>query len=137
MRKLFKTHFILSFLILALVLFYQMSRAAILIGSMSSVTTPTTNSLTFVTNNAIITLPQISVANNGLAISNAYNGSFRWSFDNTTFFTNGSPQFNPNNTNAGTTIISAQTVSVPVYIQVLATTNSANTNPLQLGVSSP
>lgn len=113
------------------------SRGALLIGSLSTITTSSTNSATFMTNQASITLPQISVSNNGLAISNAYTGSFRWSLDNVTFYTNSSPQFNPSTTNAGTTVIYGQTITVPVYVQMVAITNTANTTQIQIGVSSP
>ena len=130
MKKLFST------LLLASIFSYQ-AKSAILIGSLSPIVTATTNTPSFITNNAYVSLPQISVSNNGLAITNAYTGSFRWSFDNVTFFTNSSPQFNPSVTNAGTTTIGAQTVILPVYIQMVAITNTANTTQIQIGVSSP
>jgi hypothetical protein len=132
MKKLF------TFLALMAFLSGIESRAAILIGSLSPITTATTNSPTFATNTAYVSLPQISVSNNGLAISNAYNGSFRFSIDNgTTWFTNNSPQFNPATTNAGVTVILAQTVQIPIQVQMLATTNTANTSTIQIGVTSP
>jgi hypothetical protein len=86
---------------------------------------------------AYLTLPQITVSNNGLSMTNAYNGSFRWSFDGVNWFTNASPQFNPSSTNAGSTTILAQTVTVPIQVQMMATTNSANTSSIQLGVTTP
>ena len=129
---------LLSFLVLATFLAVFESRAAILIGSLSPITTAQTNSTTFQTNTAYVSIPQISVSNNGLAITNAYIGSFRFSIDGgTTWFTNSSPQFNPAATNAGTTIITAQTVQIPIQIQMVAITNSANTSTIQIGVSSP
>ena len=111
--------------------------AAILIGSLSTVTTAQTNSPTFQTNIAYINLPQVSVSNNGLATTNAYTGYFRWSLDNTTFYTNGSPAFNPSTTNAGTATIAPQTVAVPIYIQMVAITNAGNTSTIQIGASTP
>lgn len=133
MRKLF------SFLILiAVVLGAAEARAGILIGSLSPITTAQTNTPTFHTNTAYLSVPQISVSNNGLAISNAYTGSFRFSIDNgATWFTNNSPQFNPAVTNAGTIIINAQTIPVPIQVQMVAITNTANTSTIQIGVTSP
>lgn len=133
MRKLF------SFLILiAVVLGAAEARAGILIGSLSPITTAQTNTPTFQTNTAYLSVPQISVSNNGLAISNAYTGSFRFSIDNgATWFTNNSPQFNPAVTNAGTIIINAQTIPVPIQVQMVAITNTANTSTIQIGVTSP
>ena len=127
------------FLILALVCFGAVeSRAGILIGSLSPITTALTNSATFQTNTAYLSVPQISVSNNGLAITNAYTGSFRFSIDGgTTFFTNNSPQFNPASTNAGTYAINAQTIQIPIMVQMIATTNAANTSTIQIGVTSP
>ena len=114
------------------------ARAGILIGSMSTITTAVTNSPPIQTNTAYLSLPQISVSNNGLSMTNAYNGSFRWSIDNgTTWFTNASPQFNPAVTNAGTTVIASQTVALPIIVEMQATTNVANTTTIQMGVTSP
>lgn len=128
----------LFILLLALIcLAWQAASAAILIGSLSPITTAQTNSTTFQTNTAYINLPQVSVSNNQLAITNAYTGYFRWSLDGTTFYTNNSPAFVPSTTNAGTAVISPQTVSVPIYIQMVAITNTANTSTIQLGVSTP
>ncbi len=111
--------------------------AGVLIGTLSPITTASTNSSTFVTNTAILVLPNIYLANNGLAITNAYTGFFRWSFDNTTFYTNGSPAFIPTATNAASYVISAQAISVPIYIQLLAVTNTANTVTINIGASTP
>ena len=112
-------------------------RAGFIIGSLSPVVTNPTNSVTFVTNTATIYLPQITVQNNALSMTNAFVGSFRWSFDNVTFYTNGSPQFSPPGTAAGSTTVAAQNLQIPIYIQMQATTNVANTSTIQLGVSSP
>ena len=129
----------LTTLILALVgLGAVGARAGILIGSMSTITTAVTNSPPIQTNTAYLSLPQISVSNNGLSMTNAYNGSFRWSIDNgATWFTNASPQFNPAVTNAGTTVIASQTVALPIIVEMQATTNVANTTTIQMGVTSP
>lgn len=124
-------------LITLLLLTASAVKAGILIGSLSAVTTAQTNSATFQTNTAYVSLPQITVSNNGLAITNAYTGYFRWSFDNTTFYTNSSPVFVPTTTNAGSATIAAQSVAVPIYIQMVAITNAANTSAIQLGVTSP
>ena len=126
---------IFAFLILFLAVCSM--QAGVLIGSLSPVTTATTNTPTFQTNTAYITLPTVFVSNNGLAITNAYYGYFRWSFDNSTFYTNASPVFVPTTTNAGSATIAAQTVAVPIYIQMVAITNSANTSAISLGVSTP
>lgn len=132
MKKLF------TFLVLSAFLVGFESRAAILIGSLSTITTAQTNTPTFQTNTAYLSIPQISVSNNGLAITNAYVGSFRFSIDNgTTWFTNSSPQFYPAVTNAGTAVIYAQTVQIPIQIQMVAITNTANTTTIQIGVTSP
>lgn len=114
------------------------ANAAILIGSLTTVTTATTNTATFQTNYAYIQLPQITVVHNGISATNSFQGSFRWSVDNVNFYTNSSPQFFPSATNnLASDTISAQTVTVPIYVQMLATTNSANTGTIQLGVTSP
>ena len=132
MKKLF------TFLALAVFLAGIDARASILIGSLSPITTLTTNSTAFQTNTAYVNIPQITVSNNGLSITNAYNGSFRFSIDNgNTWFTNNSPQFNPATTNAGVTVITAQTVQIPIAIQMLATTNTANTSTISIGVTTP
>ena len=132
MKKLF------AFLALAVFLAGIDARASILIGSLSPITTLTTNSTAFQTNTAYVNIPQITVSNNGLSITNAYNGSFRFSIDNgNTWFTNNSPQFNPATTNAGVTVITAQTVQIPIAIQMLATTNTANTSTISIGVTTP
>jgi len=132
MKKLF------AFLVLAAFLAGFEAQSAILIGSLSPIVTLQTNTSAFLTNTAYIAVPQFSVSNNGLVITNAYTGSFRFSVDNgTTWFTNNSPQFNPAVTNAGTTVINAQTIQVPVQIQLTAITNAANTSTIQIGVTSP
>jgi hypothetical protein len=126
----------ISILILA-ACFAADTRAGTLIGSQSTITTATTNSATFITNTVNVNLPQVFVANNGLSITNAYYGFFRWSFDNTTFYTNTSPVFIPTVTNAASYTIQAQTVAVPVYIQLLAVTNTANTSVITIGATTP
>jgi hypothetical protein len=113
------------------------ARAGIIIGTLSPITTASTNSSTFVTNTVYLNLPVVLVANNGLAITNAYSGLFRYSFDNTTFYTNASPVFYPTVTNAASYTIQAQAISVPIYIQLLAITNSANTVTINIGASTP
>lgn len=123
----------LALLIVALI----PANGGILIGSLSTVTTAQTNSATFQTNTAQINLPQVSVSNNNLAITNAYSGYFRWSFDGVTFYTNASPVFIPSTTNAGTATIPQQTITVPIMVQMVAITNTANTSTIQLGVTSP
>lgn len=128
----------LCFAILAvLALAAGLARATLLIGSLSPIITATTNSVTFVTGSATINLPQITVSNNGLAATNAYQGSFRWSFDGVNFYTNSSPQFFPTNTTAGSITVGAQSVVVPIYVQMLATTNNGNMSQIQIGVTSP
>ena len=130
--------FLTSLVLAAALLVGLESRATILIGSLSAITTAVTNSPPIQTNTAYLSLPQISVSNNGLAITNAYTGSFRWSIDNgTTWFTNSSPQFNPAVTNAGTTVIYPQTVALPIIVEMQATTNVANTSTIQIGVTTP
>ena len=113
------------------------SRAAILLGNLSPVTTAQTNTSTFVTATANINLPQVTVSNNALSATNSYSGYFRWSFDGVNFYTNSSPTFNPATNAAGSSTISPQTISVPIYVQMLAITNTANTSAIQLGVTSP
>ena len=129
----------LCFPLLALLLLVLTSQgnAAILIGSLSPVLTAQTNSTTFQTNTAQVTLPQVTVSNNNLSTNIAYSGFFRWSFDGVNFFTNSSPVFTPASTNAGSSTISPQTVSVPIYVQMLAITNLASTLPIQIGITSP
>jgi hypothetical protein len=113
------------------------TRAAILIGSLSTVTTAQTNTATFQTNTAFIPLPTITVSNGALSATNSYAGYFRWSFDGTTFYTNASPVFYPASTNAGSVTVSSQTISVPIMVQMVAITNAANTGTITLGVTSP
>lgn len=113
------------------------ANAGTLIGALSTVTTAQTNTPTFVTNTATITLPQIYVSNGNITATNSYSGYFRWSLDGTTFFTNGSPAFSPTATNAATYNIAPQTVSVPVYVQMLAITNASQNGTIQIGVFTP
>lgn len=116
----------------------SMASAIPLFGSLSAITTAATNSATFMTNTALVYLPQVTISNNGLAITNAYTGAFRFSIDNgTTWFTNNSPIFTPTSTNAASYTIASQVVSIPIQVQLLATTNAANTLALQLGATSP
>lgn len=130
---------ILPFLILALVVFGATeSRAAVILGSLTTVVTAQTNTATFVTNTAYVSIPQVTVSNGGLDITNAYTGFFRFSIDNgTTWFTNNSPVFIPTATNAASYTITAQTVQIPIQVQMLAITNAADTHQVQLGVSTP
>jgi hypothetical protein len=80
----------------------------------------------------------MTVSNNGLAITNAYSGFFRFSIDNgTTWFTNNSPVFIPTATNAAAYVINAQTIQVPIQVEMTAITNAANTSTIQIGVTSP
>ena len=123
----------------AILLVANFASAAPLIGSLSTITTATTNSASFATNTASIYLPQVTISNNGLAFTNSYIGAFRFSIDNgTTWFTNNSPVFIPTATNAASYTISAQVVQIPIQIQLLATTNviSGQTT-IQLGATSP
>lgn len=113
------------------------SRATIFLGSLSTITTAQTNTTTILTNTAAINLPQITVSNGALSATNSYAGFFRWSFDGSTWFTNASPVFYPAVTTAGSSTIAAQTVSVPIQVQLLAITNAANTGTITLGVTSP
>ncbi len=129
-----KTRLILFALI---ALLSRPAHAGVIIGSLSPITTASTNSSTFVTNTIYLSLPTILVANNGLAITNAYSGLFRWSFDNTTFYTNASPVFYPTTTNAASYTIQPQAIAVPIYVQLLAVTNSANTTTISIGASTP
>lgn len=134
--------FNLKFVVIGLALLLAVvlpSQAGILLGSLSTITTATTNSPTFQTNTVQIPLPTIYVSNGNLTSTNSYTGSFRWSFDNVTFYTNSSPQFNPASTNAGTTTIGAQTASVTIYIQMQAQTNAApsNTGTITIGATTP
>ena len=112
-------------------------RAGTLLGSLTTVTTSQTNSATFVTNTAVITLPTIYVSNGNVSATNSYTGYFRWSLDNVTFYTNGSPAFSPSATNAATYTISGQSVSVPVYVQMLAVTNVSQVGTIQIGAFTP
>ncbi len=113
------------------------SRGGVLIGSLSPITTASTNSTTIVTNTIYLNLPVIFVSNNGLAITNAYSGLFRWSFDGTTFYTNASPVWYPTATNAATYTIQSQSIPIPIQIQLLAITNTANTVTINIGASTP
>jgi len=124
-------------IIAAAILSCSVAKAGILIGALSPVVTAQTNTPTFQTNSAYIPLGQFTISNNGLIITNAYTGAFRYSFDGATWFTNGSPIFTPAVTNAGSAVIQPQTLSVPVYVQMVAITNAANTSAIQLGVTSP
>jgi len=127
-----------AFLIVVLFLCLTGSaRAGQLIGSLSPITTNPTNSAIFLTNTATISLPQITVQNNALSMTNAFVGSFRWSFDGVNFYTNSSPQFSPPGTNATSTTVVAQIITVPIYIEMQSTTNVANTTTINLGVTSP
>lgn len=128
---------IILLLCLALLGFTSAVRAGVLIGSLSPIIYASTNSTTFLTNTTYLTVPVIYVSNNGLAITNAYSGLFRYSFDNSTFYTNASPVFIPTATNAATYTISGQTIAVPIYIQMIAYTNTANTSTVNIGVSTP
>jgi hypothetical protein len=130
-----------TFLILALVVFGAVeSRAAILLGGLTTVVTAQTNTTTFQTNTAYLSIPQVTVSNGGLSTNTAYSGFFRFSIDNgTTWFTNNSPNFTPTSTNSASYPIAAQTIQVPIQVQMLAITNvSPNNNlPIQLGITSP
>lgn len=130
-----------SFLILALVVLGGMkATAAPLLTSYVTVVTAQTNTITFLTNTAYISIPQVSVSNLGLGTNTAYSGYFRFSIDyGATWFTNNSPTFTPTSTNAATYVINAQTIQVPIQVQMLAVTNVTpnNTLPIQLGISSP
>jgi hypothetical protein len=129
---------LLSLLVLAAVLAGVNSPAAILIGSLSTITTAQTNSTTILTNTSYVSIPQVTVSNNVLAITNAYSGLFRFSIDNgTTWFTNNSPVFIPTATNAASYTVYAQTVQIPIQIQLVAITNTANTSTIQIGVTTP
>jgi hypothetical protein len=122
--------------ILAAVLLLALGvKAGTLIGSLTTISTPATNSVTFTTNTASIALPVIYVSSN-VSATNSYNGFFRWSFDGTTFYTNNSPVFFPAVTN-GTTTVAPQVVSVPVYIQMYAVTNAGQVGPVQVGAFTP
>ena len=72
MKKLF-----LSLLLLAA--FAITSNAGVIFGSLSPILTAQTNSAVFMTNTAYVIVPAIQVSNNGLAITNAYTGFFRFS----------------------------------------------------------
>jgi len=126
-------------LLAVLFLLVATSRAGIIFGSLSAITTAQTNSATFMTNTAYVTIPQIFVSNNGLAITNAYTGYFRFSIDGgTTFYTNNSPAFVPTVTNAATATVYSQTIAIPVLVQMLAITNPVVGNTqVQIGVTTP
>jgi hypothetical protein len=114
------------------------ARAGYLFGGMtlSTITTAQTNSPTFITNNAYVTIPALSVTNNALSITNAYIGVFRYSPDNgTTWFTNSSPVFTPTQTGATNYPINAQSFAIPLEFQMLAITNAANTSVINIGVT--
>ena len=115
------------------------AQAGILFGgfTLTTVTTAQTNSASFYTNTGYIYLPQVTITNNTLSISNAYQGYFRWSFDGITFYTNNSPIFIPTNTTAATYVVPQQSVALPIIVQMLAITNSANTGTIQVGATSP
>ena len=134
MKKLFATILFSA----AILLVANLASAVPLFGSLSPVSTATTNSTTFMTNTAAVYVPQVTVSNNGLAITNAYTGAFRFSIDNgSTWFTNNSPIFTPTATNAASYTIAAQVIQIPIQVQLLATTNAANTTAIQLGATSP
>lgn len=128
MRKLFS-------IVVALFLVSGFARAAVLFNSLITITTAQTNTATFVTNTAAISLPLIYVSN-ATSATNSFTGFFRWSFDNSTFYTNACPPFIPATTN-GTTTIQPQVISVPVYIQMLAVTNVGQVGPVQVGAFTP
>jgi hypothetical protein len=128
---------IFTFLVLVAFLTGLEARAGVLIGSLSAVVTATTNTPTFVTNNCYLNVPQITVSHSQLATTNSFSGAFRWSFDNVTFYTNNSPIFFPSVTNTSSDTVVAQQIAIPLYIQMLAITNTANTTNIFLGVSSP
>ena len=133
-----KKLFIAMLLAVGLLCFVGVGIASPLLGSLSPITTAFTNSATFTTNTAALYLPQVTLSNNGLAITNAYTGAFRFSIDNgTTWFTNNSPLFIPTVTNAASYTIAAQVVSVPIQVQLIATTNTANTSVIQIGATTP
>ena len=120
------------------VLAVQPARAGNLIGAGSLITTAQTNSATFTTNVATVNLPVIYVSNGNITATNSYTGYFRYSFDNVTFFTNASPAFSPTSSNSATYTIQPQTFTVPVYVQMLAVTNSsANTGAINISVFTP
>jgi hypothetical protein len=122
----------------AILLVANFASAVPLFGSLSTITTATTNSATFLTNTAAVYMPQVTISNNGLAITNAYTGAFRFSIDNgSTWFTNNSPIFTPTSTNAASYTIAGQVIQIPILIQLSATTNAANTTTIQLGATSP
>ena len=136
MKKLF-CFSVFAALLLGVFALMPSAHAGILIGSLSTITTAQTNSPTFQTNTALITLPAIYVSNGNISNTNSYTGYFRWSVDNVNFYTNGSPAFSPTVTNASTYTIGAQTVSVPVYVQMLAITNASQSGTIQIGVVTP
>ena len=130
---------LISFAVVIAVLAVTFSaHAGYLFGGMtlSPITTAQTNSPTFITNNAYVSIPALSVTNNALAITNAYIGVFRYSPDNgTTWFTNSSPVFTPTQTGATNYPLSAQSFSIPLQFQMLAITNTANTSTINIGVT--
>jgi len=115
-------------------------RAAYLFGGMtlSTVVTASTNSPTFYTNTGYVYLPQVTITNGPLSITNAYYGYFRFSIDGgVTFFTNNSPVYIPQTTAATNVVITPQAAPIPVIVQMFAVTNTANTGAIQIGATSP
>ena len=129
-----------TFLAITLALTLCLSaQAGILFGgfTLTTINTAQTNSASFYTNTGYIYLPRVTITKNTLAISNAYQGYFRWSFDGVTFYTNNSPIFIPTNTAAATYVVPQQSVALPIIVQMLAITNIANTGSIQVGATSP
>lgn len=130
----------IAILISFCVCFVFAANAGQLFGSfqLTTLTTAQSNSPPFYTNLASVFIPSCSVTNVALSISNAYIGVYRFSLDGgSTYFTNGSPVFIPTNTAAATYAIPGQFVQIPIIIEMLAITNTANTGTIQLGVTSP
>lgn len=135
MKTLFRTLFL--FALMAALTFS--ARAGLILGgyTLTTITTAGTNTSTFLTNVVYIPLPQITVTNTAISSTNSYTGFFRWSVDNVNFFTNASPAFYPSTTNAAATAVAQQYVAVPIYVQMVAYTNAANTTTINIGVTSP
>ena len=129
-----------SALLVLLVFALLSARAAYLFGGMTltTVVTATTNSPAFYTNTGYVYLPQVTITNNALSITNAYYGYFRFSIDGgNTYFTNNSPVYIPQTTAATNVVILPQAAPIPVIVEMYAVTNTANTGAIQIGATSP
>jgi hypothetical protein len=118
-----------SILFLACVLFGLNSRGALTaFGTLSTVDTATTNSVSLQTNSANVALGTFIVSHNGLTSTNALAGSRQFSVDGTNWLSLGTA-YGPSLTNASSDTLSPVVISIPIYLRLSVTT----TNPVQVG----